>query len=278
MNWSTIKTFVSEIPDARSLLKTGRHLLWTNPRVSERKNLQYGSEKRQELDIYEPAEIDDDTEIVLFIYGGGWESGDKGIHKFIGRAWARHNFIVILPNYRLAPEATYPDQLRDIVRSIKWLQDNYEEFSDKFYLAGHSAGAHLASLTGFSDRWLAEAQLGSANILGFILLAGVYQFYPFEKADPRVRSFLGDERYWEEAQPFNIVDKSTSPVFLAHGENDSEVLAAQTVQLSERLEELNVEHETLLEEGVGHIGLLLNTTKRNTRFWNSLNDFFGRND
>ncbi|MBS3766319.1 alpha/beta hydrolase [Candidatus Bipolaricaulota bacterium] len=244
----------------------------------ERKNLQYGSEERHELDIYEPAEINNDTEIILFIYGGGWESGDKGIHKFVGRAWARHNFIVILPNYRLAPEATYPAQLHDIVRSIKWLQDNYEEFSDTFYLAGHSAGANLASLVGFSDRWLAEAELEPENIRGFVLLSGVYQFYPFEKADPRVRSFLGDKRYWEEAQPINIVNKSTSPVFLAHGKNDSEVLPAQTIQLSERLEALNVEHKRFIEEGAGHIGLLLNTTKQDTLFWNSLNEFFGRND
>lgn len=270
--------FVSEAPDARLLLSTGRHLFWGHPEVSEKRNIPYGPLERQKLDVYEPAEIDEDTEIVVFIYGGGWESGDKGTHKFVGRAWARKNFIVILPNYRLAPEATYPAQVKDIAQSIAWLQEDYEKFGGSLYLAGHSAGAHLASLFGFSERWLEEGSFEPGLVRGFILLAGVYQFYPFERADPRVRDFLGENRYWEEAQPFNHLKETLSPVFMAHGRDDSEVLPEQSVQLGAALERLNVENELLLEDGIGHIGLLLDTTRRTSRFWNKLEGFFGRDE
>ncbi len=274
MNLPTVQMFLSEAPNPSSLLSAGRHLWLPNSGVTERRDVSYGPLDRHKLDIYEPSEIDEDTELIVFIYGGGWETGSKDLHRFIGRSWARQGYITILPNYRLAPDSTYPDQVEDVARSLTWVQNSYENFPGSLYLAGHSAGAHLAALTGFSDKWRERAGLSPETISGYILLAGVYQFYPFEKADPRIRRFISKEKYWEEAQPFNHVDESLSPVFLAHGTNDAEVLPAQSVELRDRLSEFGVITELLQEEVVGHIELLLNTTREDVEFWDSLKTFF----
>ncbi len=275
MNWEVTRTFISEMPSTRSMLSTGRHLFWSNSETVERRDLQYGVHERQKIDIYEPVDVHDQTETILFIHGGGWETGSKDIHKFIGRTWARHNFIVALTNYRLAPEYTYPDQMGDIAAALSWIQDNYDNFTGSLYLAGHSAGAHLASLAGFSDKWRKQAKLKVERILGFILLSGVYQFYPFDKADPRVRRFLGQKSYWEEAQPFNNLKESFPPVFLAHGREDGEVFPKQSIQLSEKLTEMGVKNDLLLMKGAGHMELLLDTTRGDSKFWSSVEDFFG---
>ncbi|MBS3825854.1 alpha/beta hydrolase [Candidatus Bipolaricaulota bacterium] len=274
MSSQITQMFISEMPGGRSLLSAGRHLFLSNSQISEKRELSYGSRKRQKLDIYEPVEIDEDTETVVFIHGGGWETGNKDVHKFIGRSWAQKNFTVAIPNYRLAPDATYPDQVEDIAAAVSWLQHNYDNFTGSLYLAGHSAGAHLASLFGFSDHWRKIAELELERIRGFILLAGVYQFYPFEIADPRVRRFLGEKSYWEEAQPFNHLKKSLPPVFLAHGQEDGEVSPEQSIQLKERLAQINVSSELLLEGHVGHLELLLRTTMINGNFWSSMDKFF----
>lgn len=42
-----------------------------------REEFQYGSETRQKLDVYTPANVTDDTPIFVFVYGGGLSRGDK---------------------------------------------------------------------------------------------------------------------------------------------------------------------------------------------------------
>jgi len=275
LNLATLQLFLSEQPSPATLFSTGRHLFLPNSQTREKRGLSYGSEERQQLDIYEPNEIPADPDMIAFFYGGGWITGNKDIHRFIGRSWAKRGYVVALPNYRLAPEVRYPDQVEDVARSLKWIRNKYENYPGNIYLAGHSAGAHLASLVGFSKKWREIAGLDSEAIEGFILLSGVYQFYPYEKADYRVREFLGEKRYWREAQPFNQVNDSLPPVFLAHGKADTEVLPEQSIQLRDKLEKLGVRTELLLESGRGHIELLLETSRSGAHFWTSMENFFG---
>lgn len=42
-----------------------------------REEFQYGTETRQNLDLYSPAQVLDDTPILVFIYGGGLSRGQK---------------------------------------------------------------------------------------------------------------------------------------------------------------------------------------------------------
>lgn len=120
MNLPTVQTSISEAPSPPTLLSTVRHLWWSNSRITERRDIRYRPLERHRLDIYEPSDMDDNTEMVIFIYGGGWEAGNKDLHRFIGRSWARHNYVVVLPDYRLAPQSTYPDQVEDVTRSVAW--------------------------------------------------------------------------------------------------------------------------------------------------------------
>jgi len=273
MSFPILNMFFSERPSSSALLSSGRHFFFSSSDVSETRDLSYGTHERQKLDIYEPREPTGATRNVIFIHGGGWETGSKELHRFIGRSWAERNFAVAIPNYRLAPDFNYPDQMEDVSKSIFWLRNNREEFDGEIFLAGHSAGAHLASLLGFSREWRREAGLRCDEIKALVLLAGVYQFYPYSRADQRVKRFIGGERLWEEAQPVNHLDDDSPSAFLVHGERDDEVLPEQSVQLSKKLSGLGVKNELVLEEHVGHLELLLKTANGSEEFWTRLNDF-----
>jgi acetyl esterase/lipase len=268
--------FLSERPNYSALLSSGRHFFFSSFGVSETRNLSYGSHERQKLDLYEPQEPNDAKKAVVFIHGGGWETGSKNLHRFIGRSWAQRDCVVAIPNYRLAPDFNYPDQMEDVSGSISWLRNNHEGFDGEIFLAGHSAGAHLASLVGFSREWRGEAGLRSDEIQALVLLAGVYQFYPYNRADKRVKRFIGGERLWEEAQPVNHIDNDSPSAFLVHGERDEEVLPEQSVQLSKKLSGLGIKNELVLEEPVGHLELLLMTANGSEKFWTRLSDFIER--
>lgn len=269
-----MKLLLKEKPAPRSLLAAGRHQFFSTSRITERLDLQYGEKERLKLDIYEPERLTEETETIIFVHGGGWESGDKNIHRFLGRAWARRNYVVAIPNYRLVSDASYPAQMEDLTLALDWLNRNYEKFPDKFFLAGHSAGAHLASLLGFSRKWLPESGIRLARIAGFILLSGVYVFYPFSRADKRVQKFVGKKRYWEEAQPINHLRDTLPPVFITHGLVDEEVYPEQSVNLGDKLTEYNIRNELLLREDLDHIELLLDTAISRSEFWSAVNDFF----
>jgi len=273
MSLPILRMFLSERPSIKALLSSGRCIFFPSAGVSETKNLSYGFHERQKIDVYEPYETNDETSTVVFIHGGGWETGNKDMHRFIGRSWAKENCVVAIPNYRLAPNFNYPEQLKDVTKSISWLRSHHGEFDDKIFLAGHSAGAHMASLVGFSKQWRTEAGLKPESLQSLVLLAGVYQFYPYNKADPRVKRFIGGERLWEEAQPVNHLDGTSPSAFLAHGESDAEVLPKQSVQLSRKLSELGIPNELIIEEDVGHLELLLKTSNGKEKFWPRLKNF-----
>jgi len=276
MSFPILRMFFSERPSSSALLSSGRHIFFSSSEISETRNLSYGSHDRQKLDIYEPLEPNDDTRTVIFVHGGGWEAGSKDLHRFIGRSWAKENFVVAIPNYRLVPDFNYPEQMKDVTSSISWLRDHHEEFGEEIFLAGHSAGAHMASLVGFSEEWRMAAGLKPESIQALVLLAGVYQFYPYNRADPRVKRFIGGKRLWEEAQPVNHLDGDSPSAFLVHGEDDAEVLPEQSVQLRKKLSELGVKNELVIEENVGHLELLLKTSNGVEKFWTRLNDFIDK--
>src|SRR3546814_20993393 len=74
-----------------------------------------GRGPRQSLDIWVPenAKAGDRLPVVVFFHGGGWDSGERGSYGFAGRALARQGFFAVLPDYRLVPQAPWPDFLGD---------------------------------------------------------------------------------------------------------------------------------------------------------------------
>lgn len=114
------------------------------------KDLAYGSEQDQKLDLYLPANRDRNTKLIVLIHGGGWSSGNKGELSFMANRLKNKNFAVANINYRLSSSKNsdnYKMQLDDIESVIIFLKSRSNFFTfgtEELYMAGHSAGAHLA--------------------------------------------------------------------------------------------------------------------------------------
>ena len=48
-------------------------------------NVSYGTLERQKLDIYTPTKKQKSSDIIVFIYGGSWKSGEKSNYRFIAQ-------------------------------------------------------------------------------------------------------------------------------------------------------------------------------------------------
>src|SRR5665213_1993795 len=65
------------------------------------------------LDVYAPRRSNGDKRVVIFFYGGGWDSGGKALYPFVGATLAARGVTTVIPTYRVYPEVRFPAFLDD---------------------------------------------------------------------------------------------------------------------------------------------------------------------
>ncbi|WP_167546701.1 CIA30 family protein [Stieleria maiorica] len=140
--------------------------------INVRRDVAYveNGHERQKLDVYAPPEGDDHP-IVFWIHGGGWRKGDKAGVQSKPKAFIEKGFVFISVNYRFVPDVTVKQMTSDIAKAIKWGYDHAEDYGgdrESLFVAGHSAGAHLAALVCTDERYLEAEGLSLSKITGCI--------------------------------------------------------------------------------------------------------------
>lgn len=80
---------------------------------------------------------------ILYLHGGGFVFGTRETHDPIARRLAvTTGHVVVLVDYRLAPEASYPAAVDDSETALAWVLD--QDLPAPLVVAGDSAGANLA--------------------------------------------------------------------------------------------------------------------------------------
>ncbi len=136
--------------------------------------------ERHRLDLYLPRGLTD-YPVVVFVHGGAWTVGSKtccGWYSAVGEFLARHGVGAVLPNYRLSPGVKHPEHVKDVARAFAWTKAHVAEHGgrpDRLFLAGHSAGGHLAALLATDERYLKAEGLSTEDVRGVIGVSGVYR-------------------------------------------------------------------------------------------------------
>lgn len=219
-------------------------------------DLAYGPGKRQTLDIYTPTQPGTGRPVVIFWYGGSWQSGSKAEYKFVGAALAERGFVTVLPDYRLYPKVKFPQFLDDAAHAVAWVQQHAQEFGGDprhIVLMGHSAGAHTAAYLALRPDFLAQAGAHPEWIAGLVGLAGPYALAPNTRALHAIFSRPYTEADW---QPLRFVTHRAPPTFLAHGLDDFLVSPRQTEALRDALRRNDVRVEAELYPGRGHADMV----------------------
>src|SRR4051812_24875480 len=82
-------------------------------------NLRYSDDghERHVLDIYAPPNAKG-LPVVFWIHGGGWQVGDKTSVQEKPRAFVEKGFVFVSTNYRLLPQVTMEELIRDVAKSL----------------------------------------------------------------------------------------------------------------------------------------------------------------
>jgi acetyl esterase/lipase len=226
---------------------------WASKRVAE--GIAYGSAERLKLDVYAPrAASARPRPVILFFYGGSWNSGRRQSYAFAARALAARGFVVIVPDYRLVPEARYPDFLRDCAAAVRWARSRSGDYGgdgDRIVLAGHSAGAYNAAMLALDPGLLGPDRVAVRGLAG---LAGPYDFLPLD--DSSTIAAFGAWPRPAETQPTRYAAAGAPPVLLLHGADDVRVKPRNSRKLAGLLEAAGSKVRLKLYPRLGHVGIL----------------------
>jgi acetyl esterase/lipase len=219
-------------------------------------DIAYGASPRQKLDVYRP-QGSGLHPVIVFFYGGGWESGDRGPYRFVAESLTRHGYVVVIPDYRVYPEVRFPVFIEDAAQAMRWARDNAAQFGgdpSRLFLMGHSAGAHIAAMVALDARYLANAGIERRALKGFIGLAGPYDFLPL--TTEKLKTILAAPDM-AQTQPITFADEGAPPMLLLHGLDDTTVLPRNSVNLAARLRENGSAVDTRYYPDMAHVGILL---------------------
>lgn len=230
--------------------------------VGVTKDILYGDEPLQDLDIYYPKalsqalnkqqSIANTYPMVVFVYGGSWESGTKEDYAFVGQSLAQAGYVTAVINYRKAPEHVYPDYVEDTAKAIAWSYDNAERFHadpKRFAVVGHSAGAFNAVAAISNEDFLAPYGMKAKDISAVIGIAGPYS-YDFRKFDSAT-AFAKDATP-DQVMPDRQIKGEQPPYLLLTAENDKIVYDTNTIKMTKALQDYGVTVETGEIEGASH--------------------------
>lgn len=240
-------------------------------------SIPYGTLERQRLDVYvlrTPAA--GPLPVVVFFYGGAWQGGKRDDYPFLAEALASRGFVVVIPDYRVYPEVRYPRFVEDGALAVAWTVENvarYRGDPKRMVLMGHSAGAHIAAMLAYNERFLdASARSGVRAMVG---LAGAYDFVPDERVIEEILSGEGDSAL---AMPARYVKAGAPATLLVTGDRDGRVNPANTEKLARRLREAGSPVEVRVYPGLSHAGALarLAAPFRKDELLDTIGDFISR--
>ncbi len=219
--------------------------------------VRFGPDARQRLDIYRPTG-NGPFPVMVFLYGGAWDSGDRAMYRFVGDAFAAHGILTVIPDYRLWPQVRYPVFLQDCALALAWTRANIAGYGGRPSapaLIGHSAGAYNAAMLALDPSLLGAVGRSPGGDLSRVVgLAGPYDFLPLHSDE--LRGVFGPGPAGPSTQPINHVDGRNPPMLLAAGTADGTVMPANTIRLAARIRASGGPVEERLYPGVDHLGIV----------------------
>lgn len=216
------------------------------------------------LDVLRTRAEGDPMPALIYIHGGGWNSGSKEkamLHTtpFLARGW-----IVVNVEYRLAQTAEAPAAIEDCICAVKFIAENAKKYridTNRLVVMGHSAGGHLALMTAFAPD-LGRACPGEMPAIRAVVnwfgISDVADLLEGKNKQQYALDWAGNgPRRAERARissPLTHVSPRVPPVISIHGELDKGVPYSQSERLHAALRRAGVDSVLRTIPGAGHGG------------------------
>jgi arylformamidase len=232
-------------------------------------------DRRRSLDLYLPADSGKKPPpLLIFVHGGFWllTDDDYRIGPKVADALVREGVAVALIRYRIATLAPHPGQAEDVAAGVSLLVHEARRYGydpGRIFLAGHSAGGHLASLVALDPSYLEKYRVSSKSLAGVISFSGLYDLTPKWTVSENQRSatekaFGKDPGVLKQASPITHTRADAPPFLLLTAQSDFPGFSQDAKQFTDALNKAGHRAaERWIVEGHDHFSLLNLTDRLN---------------
>lgn len=200
-------------------------------RLDAHLGLRYGSGPKQTLDLF-PASSPRGA--LLFIHGGYWRALDKDDHSFVAPVFVAEGIGVAVINYDLCPDVSIVHIVEECRQAVAWLWREGKGHGvpvDRLFVAGHSAGGHLAAMLYATD-W-SRYSVPADAIRGGVSVSGVFDLEPLLQVSFNADLKL-DRGKARAMSPIHCMPRVRAPLLLAVGSGETSEFSRQSWLLWER--------------------------------------------
>jgi arylformamidase len=218
-------------------------------------NVRWGNGVEEVFDFFPAASSH--APLLIFFHGGYWQEHSKKDVSFIALNCVAEDIAYAAVEYTLAPQTSVGaivEQCRRAIGSIARQASTLGFDSRRIFIAGSSAGAHLAAMLLVDDR---QGTQGSREnmIAGAILLSGIYDL------EPLVPTYINQALHMteEEAAILSPIKHRLAPpipMVVAWGENETDEFKRQSQSFASKLSEAGFPVKSLQVNGANHFNIV----------------------
>ena len=154
---------------------------------------------------------------------------------------------VVSANYRLYPDAKYPDFIEDAAEAVYWVSENIGSYGkcEKMFVGGSSAGGYLSMMLCFDSRWLSAFGTLKISVAGYFHNAGQptchFNFLEKERDLSKKRVIIDDS-----APLYHVgIEDEYPPMKFVVSDNDMECRYEQTMLMLATLRHFGYDSEKI---------------------------------
>ena len=216
----------------------------------------YDEQSGQTIDIYGTS--GGLRPVFVFIHGGYWRMLSKNDSAFMAAMLAKNGIATAVVDYKLAPEASLDEIVREVRAAIGFLWKNGRAFGvdpDRIYVGGSSAGGHLTGAV-LSGGWHDASGVPENVIKGALPISGLFHLAPIS------RSFVQDwikldEAAVERLSPTANLPRVGCPIIVAYADGEPDGFRRQSAEYDRLWREAGFVSELLVIPDRNHFDVLL---------------------
>jgi acetyl esterase/lipase len=201
------------------------------PGIEDRRDIAYGADPRQRLDILAPTPPSKPRTVLVFVHGGAWVVGDKHfandiLYENIVYWAARQGMVAVNLNYRLADYASsrnlYPTQEQDVAAAMDWIGANIAPYGGdpgRIFMWGHSAGG--STIAGYASNPMIYGV--TPAIKGIFLLSAPVDPVAEEQSGRPILYFGASHEQYVQNAPLRSLLNSDVPVLFGYSPQEADL-------------------------------------------------------
>lgn len=221
------------------------------------RDIAYDEESGQALDVFGTVS-GELRPVFVFIHGGYWRMLSRHDSAFMAGMLARHGIATVAVDYRLAPDVSLAEIVREVRASIAFLWRHGRDHGidpDRIFVGGSSAGGHLAG-TVIAGGWHREFGVPEDVVKGAMPISGLFHLAPIARSFVREWVPLDDAAV-HALSPAENLPREGCPVVVAYADGEAGGFRRQSVEYARLWRAAGFSCELVEVPGRNHFDVIL---------------------